>query len=184
MGDVMSIALRHGLQLPGELVTMLRGIAISEGTGTTLYPGFELIEFAVPYIKRFWGEERSPMTMLPRIAQSALDGVEFTLDLPRRANRLLNQIERGQFEVNINQKIIDDLTGKLQKMTNRMAISMILSAKMMLDWLGEKKAAKALEASIVEVLMEGKTLTPDLKGDAKTADIATAVKKRLGDKSY
>jgi ubiquinone biosynthesis protein len=128
MGDVMSIALRHGLQLPGELVTMLRGIAISEGTGTTLYPGFELIEFAVPYIKRFWSEERSPMTMMPRMAQSALDGVEFTLDLPRRANRLLNQIERGQFEVNISQKIIDELTGKLQKMTNRMAISMILSA--------------------------------------------------------
>jgi homoisocitrate dehydrogenase len=63
-------------------------------------------------------------------------------------------------------------------------IAQMLSAGMMLDWLGEKKAAKALEASIVEVLMEGKTLTPDLKGNAKTADIATAVIKRLGDMSY
>jgi len=63
-------------------------------------------------------------------------------------------------------------------------IAQMLSAGMMLDWLGEKKAAKALEASIVEVLMEGKTLTPDLKGNAKTTDIATAVIKRLGDMSY
>ena len=63
-------------------------------------------------------------------------------------------------------------------------IAQILSAGMMLDWLGEKKAAKALEASIVEVLKEGKTLTPDLKGNAKTADVAKAVITHLGDKHY
>ncbi len=128
MGDVMSIALRNGLQLPGELVTLLRGVAISEGTGTTLYPGFELIKFATPYLTRFWKEERSPAKMLPQVAQSAMDGIELSLDLPRRINRLLNQVERGQFEVNINQKILDELTGKLQKMTNRMALGMIVSA--------------------------------------------------------
>ena len=56
---------------------------------------------------------------MPRVAQSALDGVELSLDLPRRLNRLLNQVERGQFEVGINQKILDELTGKLQKMALR-----------------------------------------------------------------
>jgi len=63
-------------------------------------------------------------------------------------------------------------------------IAQMLSAGMMLDWLGEKQAAKVLEASIVEVLKEGKTLTPDLKGNAKTADVAKAVIKRLGDKTF
>jgi isocitrate/isopropylmalate dehydrogenase len=63
-------------------------------------------------------------------------------------------------------------------------IAQMLSAGMMLDWLGEKQAAKALEASIVEVLKEGKALTPDLKGTAKTADVAKAVIKRLGDKTF
>jgi isocitrate/isopropylmalate dehydrogenase len=55
---------------------------------------------------------------------------------------------------------------------------------MMLDWLGEKQAAKVLEASIVEVLREGKTLTPDLKGNAKTGDVARAVVERLGNKTF
>ncbi len=63
-------------------------------------------------------------------------------------------------------------------------IAQMLSAGMMLDWLGEKKAAKALEASVVDVLREGKTLTPDLRGNAKTADVARAVIQHLGDKSY
>jgi isocitrate/isopropylmalate dehydrogenase len=63
-------------------------------------------------------------------------------------------------------------------------IAQMLSAGMMLDWLGEKKAAKALEASCIEVLKEGKTLTPDLKGTAKTKDVAKAVVKRLGEKAF
>jgi 3-isopropylmalate dehydrogenase len=63
-------------------------------------------------------------------------------------------------------------------------IAQILSAGMMLDWLGEKKAAKALEASVIEVLKEGKTLTPDLKGNAKTKDVAKAISKHLGDKTF
>jgi 3-isopropylmalate dehydrogenase len=63
-------------------------------------------------------------------------------------------------------------------------IAQMLSAGMMLDWLGEKQAAKVLEASIVEVLREGKTLTPDLKGSAKTNDVARAVVERLGDKTF
>ncbi len=63
-------------------------------------------------------------------------------------------------------------------------IAQILSAGMMLDWLGEKKAAKALEASCVEVLKEGKVLTPDLRGTAKTKDVTKAVIKRLGDETF
>ena len=63
-------------------------------------------------------------------------------------------------------------------------IAQILSAGMMLDWLGEKKAAEALEASVVEVLKEGKTLTPDLKGNSKTKDVTKSVIKCLADKSF
>ena len=63
-------------------------------------------------------------------------------------------------------------------------IAQMLSAGMMLDWLGEKNAAKALEASIIEVLNEGKTLTPDLKGTAKTNDVTEAIIQRLGDKTF
>jgi len=63
-------------------------------------------------------------------------------------------------------------------------IAQMLSAGMMLDWLGEKQAAKVLEASIVDVLREGRTLTPDLKGNSKTSDVARAVVKQLDDKIF
>ena len=57
-GEIMQMALRHNLQLPSELVAMTRAITIAEGTGTMLYPGFQLFRFAVPYVQHFWNEQR------------------------------------------------------------------------------------------------------------------------------
>ncbi|GAP06828.1 predicted unusual protein kinase [Anaerolinea thermolimosa] len=126
--DWMDVILRNGLQLPGELVAMTRAIAISEGTGTLLYPDFNLFEFAAPYLKSFWQEEQSPSTLLPRLTTAASDSLELGLDLPRRAIRILSQIEQGKLEVNLNRQELDDLVGKFQKMTNRLTLGMILSA--------------------------------------------------------
>lgn len=126
--DWMDVILRNGLQLPGELVAMTRAIAISEGTGILLYPEFNLFEFAAPYLKSFWQEEQSPSTILPRLTAAASDGMELGLDLPRRAIRILSQIEQGKLEMNLNRQELDDLVGKFQKMTNRLTLGMILSA--------------------------------------------------------
>jgi len=43
-------------------------------------------------------------------------------------------------------------------------MAMILTAKMMLDWLGETKDAARLEHAVVEVIREGKVGTYDVKG--------------------
>jgi ubiquinone biosynthesis protein len=126
--EIMEVALRHNLQLPSELVAMSRAVTIAEGTGMMLYPGFQLFQFASPYVHTFWTEQRSPGEILPRVGQAAMDSLELGLELPRRMSRLLELIERGQIEVNINMQLLRGLTSQFQKMTNRLALSMLLAA--------------------------------------------------------
>ena len=126
--DLFKIVLRNGLQLPGELVAMSRAITISEGTGTLLFPDFRLIEFAAPYLRKFWKDERAPAVLGRRMSQAALDSIELGLELPRRASRLLSLLERGQVEINLNRQELNDLVSKLQNMTNRITLGMVLSA--------------------------------------------------------
>jgi len=64
--------------------------------------------------------------------------------------------------------------------------SMILSAKMMLDWLGEKyddkeclKAAEAIENAVATTLRKSKDVIPDLGGKAKTIEMAKAMAKEI-----
>ncbi len=63
--------------------------------------------------------------------------------------------------------------------------SMILSARMMFDWLGEKyddqecfRAAQAIEDAVSETLRKGITI-PDFGGNAKTIEMAQAMAKEI-----
>lgn len=58
-------------------------------------------------------------------------------------------------------------------------IAAFRSASMMLDFLGEAEAAKAIEAAIVANLQEGKVRTPDLGGTSRMLDVSEDIVKRI-----
>jgi 3-isopropylmalate dehydrogenase len=65
-------------------------------------------------------------------------------------------------------------------------LAMILSSALMLDWLGDRHddptatlAGQKIEAAVAQVLLEGKTLTPDLGGSSGTKAVGEAVARAL-----
>jgi 3-isopropylmalate dehydrogenase len=64
-----------------------------------------------------------------------------------------------------------------QYKTNPMA--MILTAKLMLDWLGEKDQADRLESAVAKTIAEGKARTYDLGGTDSTLEVAEEVARNL-----
>ncbi len=57
--------------------------------------------------------------------------------------------------------------------------AMILAARLMLDWLGEKEKAKAIEDALASVIEEGKVRTYDMGGNNSTIEFAEAVAARI-----
>jgi isocitrate dehydrogenase (NAD+) len=60
-------------------------------------------------------------------------------------------------------------------------IAMIEASRMMLDFLGEPEAAAKVEKATMKVLEEGKVLTFDLGGTAKTSDMGNAIAQKIID---
>lgn len=58
-------------------------------------------------------------------------------------------------------------------------IAMILSAKMMLDWLGETEKGTLLENAVADVIKEGKIRTYDMKGSNTTTEMAKAIADKI-----
>ena len=58
-------------------------------------------------------------------------------------------------------------------------IAMLLTAKLMLDYLGEIESAKRLESAIAKVIKDGETRTYDMGGTHSTLDVAEAVARYL-----
>ena len=54
-------------------------------------------------------------------------------------------------------------------------LAAILSAALMLEHLQETQAAEAVRRAVAKVLKEGKTMPPDLGGNAKTVELGDAV---------
>lgn len=57
--------------------------------------------------------------------------------------------------------------------------AMILSAQLMLEYLGEQKAADRLEQAVAQVIKEGKAVTYDLGGTAGTKEMGNAIIAKL-----
>lgn len=124
----MDLAFRYRLQLSSEFTMLARLMVINEGISQSLNPEFRMLDFATPYIKKFYLEDRSPEKMVPRLARSSLEGLELSLELPRLISRLLKQLERGQLELNVGMEGLREFTSQMQKMTNRLALSVLLAA--------------------------------------------------------
>jgi len=60
-------------------------------------------------------------------------------------------------------------------------IATILAAKMMLEWLGEKEQAVAIEQAVAAVIKEGAVRTYDMGGTVTTLRMAEAIAARLAD---
>jgi len=58
-------------------------------------------------------------------------------------------------------------------------MAMLLSVKLMLDWLGEKKWANKLESAIARVIEEGKVRTYDMGGNNTTLEVAEEVARKI-----
>jgi isocitrate/isopropylmalate dehydrogenase len=58
-------------------------------------------------------------------------------------------------------------------------MAMLLTTRMMLEWLGETDKSTALEKSVAAVIAEGKVRTYDMGGASSTLDVANAVASRL-----
>ncbi len=58
-------------------------------------------------------------------------------------------------------------------------MAMLLTTKLMLDWLGEKDMASSLDAAIASVIAEAKVRTYDMGGSNTTLEVAEAVANKL-----
>jgi ubiquinone biosynthesis protein len=126
--ELTGIVYRHRLQLPSDLALMFRVIIMSEGVGLRLDPEFHYMECTKPYLRERWDHLHSLPELASRVGSAAAEATELGLDLPRRGGRLLGRLERGELGLNVRHEGLPAFANQLQRMTNRLALAVILAA--------------------------------------------------------
>ncbi len=126
--EVMPIAFRHHLHLPSDLWLLGKTLAMMEGVGLKLDPEFDIFGVSRPYVRRFLWQMASPRVWGRKLTKGAGDWGELLALFPRQATRLLDQVERGELGLTLSLKETDRVVGKLDRIANRLVVSILLAA--------------------------------------------------------
>lgn len=126
--DLMRLALKHKIQFPANMTTLFKVVAMSEGVASTLDPAFRLGDYARPYIQEFWLERWLPSNQIKRLSGTMMDMADLSSNLPRKVQRLLTQMEKGDVRVTTHLEDADDLLKGFERLANRLAMSILTAA--------------------------------------------------------
>lgn len=128
IGELLELVRRHGLRLPGNLAQLFKALAMCEGILQTIDPDSSLSDFLEPMVgklvyERFAGDQWSD-----RLRDSAVDAAELSIELPRRIDRVLGEIERGNLRVWTRVEDMQPLVQRFEHVVERANATMLASA--------------------------------------------------------
>ncbi len=126
--ETMPIIFRHNLRLPSDMWLLSKTVAMMEGVGLKLVPDFDLLAVARPYARRFMWQMASPNAWAPSLVKGAGDWAELLGHIPRVGSQFLNRVERGEVELTVSHKELDQALVRLDRTANRLSLSMLLAA--------------------------------------------------------
>ena len=116
------------MHLPSDLWLLGKTLAMMEGLALKLVPNFDIFAVSRPYVQRFVWQMASPRAWGPPLAKAASDWAELLGLIPRVGSQLLTRVERGEMEVTISLKELDQALVRLDRSANRLSLSMLLAA--------------------------------------------------------
>jgi predicted unusual protein kinase regulating ubiquinone biosynthesis (AarF/ABC1/UbiB family) len=97
--ELLQVVRRHKLRLPGALVQFFKVLAMCEGILQAIDPDSRFSDYLHPLLGKLFYQAFAGPQLLGRLRDSALETAELGIELPRRIDRVLGEIERGNLRV-------------------------------------------------------------------------------------
>jgi ubiquinone biosynthesis protein len=109
ISELLQLVRRHGLRLPGALVQFFKALGMCEGILQAIDPDSSFSDYLRPMIGKLMYRAYAGPHLLGRLGDSAADAAELITELPRRIDRVLGEIERGNLRIWTRVEDIDPL---------------------------------------------------------------------------
>jgi ubiquinone biosynthesis protein len=129
LGELLHILRRHQLRLPSNLAALIKALVMCEGILQSLDPESSLADYLQPMAgKLVYQGIAGGDNAVERLRDSALDAAQLSIELPRRIDRVLGEIERGNLRVWTRVEDVDVLTKRLEHMVERANVTILAAA--------------------------------------------------------
>ena len=122
------LLVRFRLRLPSGYTLMMKSLVTVEGLGKKLDPDFDITALAKPFVEKLVVDRWKPKRLAHDLELIALDLTAFVRRTPHQLTQILNKIQHGLLELKFSHQGLGPLTHTLDKVSNRIAFALVISA--------------------------------------------------------
>ncbi|HEY4442595.1 MAG TPA: AarF/UbiB family protein [Candidatus Elarobacter sp.] len=129
LGELLQVLRAHRLRLPANQAALIKALIMCEGILRVLDPRSSLSDYLQPMAgKLVYQGIAGGDHAAERLRDSALDAAQLSIELPRRIDRVLGEVERGNLRVWARVEDADALVNRLEHMVERANATMLAAA--------------------------------------------------------
>ncbi|WP_088034409.1 ABC1 kinase family protein [Evansella clarkii] len=128
VNDLFSVARKHRIKLPSDLTLLGKTLLTLEGVAEKLDPDISIVKIAEPFGRQLLKERYHPVTMAKRMFSEWNDFGEVLIDIPKNIQQITAVMKKGKVPVEITMPDLDMFLNKLNRISNRLSISIVILA--------------------------------------------------------
>ncbi len=126
--QALEISSRHKIFLKPDLFLMMKALSTSETLGRMLYPDFNLIEHARPFVRKIYLGHFSPRRITEEFLDSGSQLVGLIKDIPGELHDILKLTKEGKIKIEFEHRGLDSLLFTMDRISNRIAFAIVLAS--------------------------------------------------------
>jgi ubiquinone biosynthesis protein len=125
---IMSLLRTYHLQLPTDLVIMVKALVTAEGTARLLYPELDIVSEAKNYISRLAEQRYNPGNLWRSLQTNVSNIWTAQRDIPWQLLNIFSKLERGTLGLHFHLDKLERLVNSLENSSNRLTAGIIVAA--------------------------------------------------------
>ena len=126
--DTINVVSQNKIKIPPSLFLLSKALITIEGVGRKLDPEFNVAIHIKPFVRKLVREKYSPKRIAKELRRFAKELYVFASSFPKDLSLIFNKIKKGNLKVEFEHKGLENLISQMDKVSNRIAFSVIIAA--------------------------------------------------------
>jgi ubiquinone biosynthesis protein len=126
--ELMSLLREYSLNLPPDLIILIKALITLEGVALQLDPDFDMVSEAEPLLHQLMLDRYAPDAMAKRGWQAIVGTAELLTGLPQDLQQLFRSARSGRFQLHVDVTRLKAFGNQLDRAASRVAIGNVVAA--------------------------------------------------------
>ncbi len=128
LNDFQKIIYKYHIHMPREFFLLIRAIAVSEGVGLMIDPSLNIVEAGNDFLSKLIKHKLKPENLMDKAVIELWKLYKSSKKIPLNITELINKLSSDKFTINFKHMNLENFINKLDIISNRLSISLIVSA--------------------------------------------------------